>query len=100
MTTPANPRPGNGLGIAGVVFALVCWPVGIPISVVAIVRSHRAGRVSRIAVLGLVFGILAFLATLALAWFIASGFGSLADRCAMLGPGEYSFDDGSSLSCG
>lgn len=100
MTTPAISRPGNGLGIAGVAFALVFWPVGIPISVVAIVRSRRAGRVSRIAVLGLVLGVLAFLATLALAWFIASGFGSLADRCAMLGPGEYSFDDGSSLSCG
>jgi len=100
MTTPANPRPGNGLGIAGVVFALVLWPAGIAISVVAIVRSRRAGRVSRIAVLGLVLGILAFLATLALAWFIANGFGSLADRCAALGPGEYVFDDGSSISCG
>ena len=100
MTTLATPGSGHGLGIAGVVFALIFWPAGIAISVVAIVRSRRAGRVSRAAILGLVLGILAFLATVALAWFIATGIGSLADRCAGLGPGEYSFDDGSSLSCG
>lgn len=100
MTTPANSGSGNGLGIAGVVFAVVFWPAGIAISIVAIVRSRRAGRVSRAAVLGLVLGILAFAATVALAWFLATGLGSLADRCAALGPGEYHFDDGSSISCG
>ena len=58
MTTPANSGSVNGLGIAGVVFALVFWPAGIAISIVAIVRSRRAGRVCRPAVLGRVRGIL------------------------------------------
>lgn len=100
ITTPATRESGSGLGIAGVVFAVVFWPAGIAISIVAIMRSRRAGRVSRAAVLGLILGLLAFAATVVLAVFLVSGLGSLADRCAALGPGEYRFDDGSSLSCG
>ena len=100
MTTPATTSPGAALGIAGVVFSLVFWPAGIAVSIVALTRSRREGRVSRAAVLGLVLGLLAAAATLVLVVFLATGLGSLADRCAALGPGEYHFDDGSSLSCG
>ncbi|WP_395639081.1 hypothetical protein [Pseudolysinimonas sp.] len=100
MMTPATRETVHGLGVVGVVLALVFWPAGIAISIVAISRSRRAGRVSRAAVLGLVLGLLAFIATVVLVVFLASGIASLADRCAALGPGEYLFDDGSSLSCG
>lgn len=89
----------RALGVVGLVLAAVFWPAGIAVSIVAIIRSRRSGRVSRAAILGLVVGILALLATVALAYVIASGLGSLADRCAQFGPGEYVFDDGSSLSC-
>lgn len=88
------------LGVVGLVLAAIFWPAGIAVSIVAISQSSRAGRVSRPAILGLVIGILALLATVALAYVIVSGLGSLADRCAQFGPGEYVFDDGSSLSCG
>jgi Ca2+/Na+ antiporter len=89
----------RALGAVGLVLAAVFWPVGIAVSIVAIIRSRRSGRVSRAAILGLVIGVFAFLSTVALASVIVTGLGSLADRCAPLGPGEYVFDDGSSLSC-
>lgn len=99
-TTLVSADSDRALGVAGLVFAVVFWPAGIAVSIVAIARSRRSGRVSRAAILGLVIGILAFLITVALASVIVSGLGSLADRCATFGPGEYVFDDGSSLSCG
>jgi len=99
-TTVATVDSHRTLGVAGLVLAVVFWPLGIALSIVAIVGSRRTGRVSRAAILGLVVGILAFAATVTLAVVIATGLGSLADRCAQFGPGEYVFDDGSSLSCG
>lgn len=70
----------RALGVVGLVLAAVFWPAGIAVSVAAIVRSRRSGRVSRAAILGLVVGILAFLLTVALAIWIAGGLVSLAVR--------------------
>jgi cytochrome c biogenesis factor len=79
--------------------AMVLWivrPFGLVVSVVALVRSARAGRVSGFAMAGLALACI----TIFLFLFLAGGPVGLADRCAQLGPGEYRFDDGSSLSCG
>lgn len=70
----------RALGVVGLVLAAVLWPAGIAVSIVAIIRSRRSGRVSRAAILGLVVGILAFLATVVLAAWIAGGLASLAVR--------------------
>ena len=98
-TSRSLATPGHVLGRAATVLWIV-WPVGLAVSVVAIVRSVRAGRVSRPAIAGLVLALLAAAVTVALLVFLITGFGGLAERCAQLGPGEYRFDDGSSLSCG
>ncbi|GHF25636.1 hypothetical protein [Pseudolysinimonas yzui] len=70
----------RALGVVGLALAAVLWPAGIAVSIVAIIRSRRSGRVSRAAILGLVVGILAFLATVVLAAWIAGGLVSLAVR--------------------
>ena len=79
-TTLVKADSDRALGVVGVVLAAVFWPAGIAVSIVAITRSRRSGRVSRAAILGLVIGILAFLITVALAYVIASGLLSLAVR--------------------
>lgn len=91
--------PGHVLGRASV-FLWIVWPVGLVVSVIALVQSVRAGRPSGFAMAGLVLALAAASVTIALLLFVVDGLGGLAERCAQLGPGEYSFDDGSSLSCG
>lgn len=91
--------PGHALGRAAAVLWIV-WPVGLTVGVIALVQSIRAGRVSVPAIVGVVLALLAAAVTVALLVFLVDGFGGLAERCARLGPGDYRFDDGSSLSCG
>jgi hypothetical protein len=99
VTTASTPAPGHVLGRAAAILWIV-WPVGLAVSIVALVRSARAGRVSGFAMAGLALSLAAAGVTLGLALFLGDGLLGLADRCAQLGPGEYRFDDGSSLSCG
>lgn len=79
-TTLVATDADRALGVVGLVLAIVFWPAGIAVSIVAISRSRRSGRVSRAAILGLGIGILASLLTIALAWLIVSGLVSLAVR--------------------
>jgi hypothetical protein len=98
VTTTAA-TPGHALGRAAMLLWII-WPVGLTVSIVALVRSARAGRVSGFAMAGLALSLAAASVTVGLALFLGDGLLGLADRCAQLGPGEYDFDDGSSLSCG
>ena len=46
--------PGRGMGTAGFVLAFLLAPVGLGLSIVSVVRAHRAGRRNRLAVAGIV----------------------------------------------
>ena len=79
VTTVHVVRP-EPLVAPALVFAVLFWPAGIPLSIVAIVRSARSGRVNRLALVALGVALLAFAATLALLVVIASGLVSLVPR--------------------
>lgn len=88
MSTPVTvrvlpPDRASGtmpLAVAAVVLAVLFWPVGIPLSIATIVRSARAGRVSRLGILALLVGGLALGATVTLLVVIIGGFLTLVPR--------------------
>lgn len=59
-TAPHQPRPlpGRGLGIAGFVLSMLgaLSPIGLILSIIALVLGRRAGRTSGLAVAGTVLG--------------------------------------------
>jgi hypothetical protein len=79
VTTVRVVRPSS-LVAPALVLAVLFWPAGIPLSIAAIVRSRRAGRVSRLAVVALGVGLLALAATVTLLVVILSGLVSLVPR--------------------
>jgi len=79
VTTVHVVRP-ESLAVPALVLAVLFWPAGIPLSIVAIVGSARAGRVNRVALVALGLGLLALAATVALLVVVVSGFVSLVPR--------------------
>lgn len=99
----AGEYPGKGLGIAGVIFAILIPLLGLILSLVANSQSKAAGFKNGPAkagiiisiilmVLGLIFGILFAVAGAAL-------FGGLAEVCSQLGEGVWDVD-GVTYTCG
>jgi hypothetical protein len=79
VTTVRVVKP-ESLVAPALVFAVLFWPAGIPLSIAAIVRSARAGRVSRLALVALGVALLALAATVTLLVVILSGLVSLVPR--------------------
>ncbi len=79
VTTVNVVKPAS-LVVPALVFGVLFWPVGIPLSIAAIVRSARAGRVNRLALVALGVGLLALAATVTLLVVILSGLVSLVPR--------------------
>jgi hypothetical protein len=73
----ATARPGHVLGIVGLVLAVIVAPVGLVVSIVAAVRSSRAGWPSIPALVGIpVAGVIMALSVVAaliavVVWFVA-----------------------------
>ncbi|WP_066582963.1 DUF4190 domain-containing protein [Cellulomonas timonensis] len=58
------PTGTDGLAIAGLVLAFLVWPVGLGLSIAALVRTRRSGRPGKgLAIAGIVVSTLAFVAT-------------------------------------
>ncbi|GAA3745953.1 hypothetical protein GCM10022239_21920 [Leifsonia bigeumensis] len=98
MTDSTN--PGRGLGIAGLVLAFLIPPLGLILSIVAKVRSSRAGIRNGVATAGIVVSIVVVI--LWIVGIVLAGsllFGGILQTCAELGPGVWDVG-GVTYTCG
>ncbi|QAY72407.1 DUF4190 domain-containing protein [Agromyces protaetiae] len=95
---PAAPAafPGKGLGIAGIVLAILVPLVGLILSIVANSQSKKAGFANGPAKAGIIVGaILTALGVIGGIVFAIAGaalFGNIAEMCSQLGPGVWEVD--------
>jgi hypothetical protein len=97
-----GPVPGKTLGIVGFVLAFLASPIGLIVSIVAMVQSRKAGVKNGFALAGIIIGIIGTIviiaSIIALVALGAAGIGYLTEMCAELGPGEH-LVDGVTYTC-
>lgn len=88
---PAVPSadPGATIGIAGLVLSFVLAPVGLIVSIVAIVRSRRSGRRNGFAIAGVAVATTLLAGFALLAALIVPPIVDAVQTCADLGPGVH-----------
>ncbi|MGG7452546.1 DUF4190 domain-containing protein [Plantibacter auratus] len=90
---------GKTLGIVGLILAFLAPPIGLILSIVALVQSKNAGVKNTLAKVGLilsiVFIVLAIIATIA---GIAIGAAAFNEACASLGSGVHT-DGTTTITC-
>jgi hypothetical protein len=96
---PVGVNPGKTMGLVGLILsALFCIPfsslAGIIVSIVALVKSRKAGHSNGMALAGIIVGALVLIGGLVF-WFTV---GALALKCQELGPGTH-FVDGVTYTC-
>ncbi|PZR54961.1 hypothetical protein DNL40_00745 [Xylanimonas oleitrophica] len=98
QAAPAD--PGRGLGIAGFVLALLgpLTVVGLVVSIVALIRSRKAGRGNGFAVAGIVLGAIGTVLLAVAAFAFVVGLNQYTEMCNDLGPGTHQVD-GISVYC-
>ncbi len=87
-------NPGRTLGIVGLILAIVVAPVGLILSIVALVKSKKAGMGNGLAVAGIIVGALfTILLVLAILLLVAAApfIGEVAEFCEQAGPGLHEF---------
>ncbi|RJT95230.1 DUF4190 domain-containing protein [Arthrobacter frigidicola] len=87
-------NPGRTLGIVGLILAVVVAPVGLILSIVALVKSKKAGMGNGLAVAGIIVGALfTILLVLAILLLVAAApfIGEVAEFCEQAGPGLHEF---------
>jgi len=92
---PPNPR---SLAVLGLILACVSGPVGVVVSVVALLRARRAGEKDTAAVVGIVVGLATTAAFIAGVVYFQAVFAGQTGVCADLGPGVHEGAFGS-FSC-
>ena len=94
-TQPSTPPPSpssqspRSLAVLGLVLACVAGPVGIVVSVVALLRSRRRGEKDTVAVVGIIVGLATTAAFIAGIVYFQAVFAGQAGVCADLGPGVH-----------
>jgi hypothetical protein len=96
-------NPGRTLGITGLVLAFIPFlnPIGLILSIVALVKSRRAGMSNGLAVAGIIVGALAtIILVLAIILIIAAVpyAREIAEFCEQNGPGPHTFR-GQQIDC-
>jgi hypothetical protein len=100
---PGAPIPGKTLGIVALIVAFFANIIGLILGIVALVQSRKAGYKNTPAVWAIIVG-----AVLAVVWIIViivavglavAGAGELLQQCADLGPGEWTLDNGVTITC-
>jgi hypothetical protein len=93
---PSGPVPGKTLGIVGFVLAFLASPIGLIVSIVAMVQSRKAGVKNGFALAGIIIGIIGtiviIVSIIAIVALAGAGIGYLAEVCAELGAGEHVID--------
>ena len=96
-------NPGRTLGITGLILAFIPFlnPVGLILSIVALVKSRRAGMGNGLAVAGIIVGALAtiiLVLVIILAVSVAPFVGEIAELCEQTGPGPQVYQ-GQEIQC-
>lgn len=101
--TSPDTYPGKGLGIAGLILAIILPVIGLILSIIANSQSKKAGYKNGPAKAGIIVGIiLTVLGILSMVLFFgafASLFGGLAQVCQEMGPGVWEVN-GVTYTCG
>ena len=97
-----GPVPGRTLGIVGLVLAFLASPIGLVLSIVALVQSRKAGAKNGFALAGIIIGIIgtiiiviSIIAIVALAGAAGEAFNEV---CGQLGSGVHE-QDGVTFTC-
>ena len=77
------------LGVLGLVLSLFAGPVGVVVSVVALVKSKRRGTNVPAAIAGVALGLFTTLVFGLALWLIVQFFAGTIGPCAELGPGTH-----------
>ncbi|MBG6183309.1 hypothetical protein IWX65_001258 [Arthrobacter sp. CAN_A214] len=101
---PPRDNPGRTLGIVGFVLAFIPFlnPVGVIVSIIALVKSKKAGMGNGLAVAGIIIGALATIGlVLLIAGLVAAAplIQEVAEFCEQAGPGPQIYN-GQEIDCG
>ncbi|MCW4385855.1 hypothetical protein OH146_08720 [Salinibacterium sp. SYSU T00001] len=104
MTTatpaPTAENPGKTLGIVGFILAFFVNIAGLIVSIIALVKSKKAGHGNGFAIAGIIVSILSIIAGILIIAAIIAGATAITDAaCAELGPGVWELDGGGTLEC-
>lgn len=91
--------PGRGLAIAGLILAILTPPIGLILSIVALVKLRRNGGRTGAAIAGIVIGALFTIGMIIGAVTLISVMSQLFSVCANLGPGVWEVG-GMTYTCG
>ena len=101
---PAYPQPeptppGRVLSIVGLVLAFVAAPIGLILSIVAVVKLGKAGQPKGLAIAGIIIGAILTIAGIIGIILFATVIAGLIGMCAELGTGVWEVD-GVTYRCG
>ncbi len=101
--TPPRNNPGRTLGIVGLILAFIPFlnPVGLIFSIIALVKSKKAGMGNGLAIAGIIIGALATIGLiLIIAGLVAAAplIQEVAEFCEQAGPGPQVFN-GQEITC-
>ncbi|GAB2466136.1 DUF4190 domain-containing protein [Xylanimonas ulmi] len=88
-SAPATSVPGRGLGIAGFVTAFLVSPVGLVLSIIALVQSRKAGHKNGLALAGVIVSVLVTIGWVVVIIVTVSLAAELLETCRDLGPGTH-----------
>jgi hypothetical protein len=89
VATPPPPPNPRSLAVLGLILACVAGPVGVVVSVVALLRARRAGEKDTVALVGIIVGLATTAAFIAGVVYFQAVFAGQAGVCADLGPGVH-----------
>ena len=95
-------NPGKTLGIVGLALAIPFAVLGLIFSILGLGKSKKAGKGNVLAWIGLVLSTLMIVGSVAAGVFAFTVLGpqfSLAQACAEAGPGQYTDQDGTPVTC-
>jgi hypothetical protein len=84
-----GPVPGRTLGIVGLILAFVASPIGLVLSIIAMVQSKKAGAKNGFALAGIIIGVLGTIIIIAAIIGAISLAGAFGELCAELGSGVH-----------
>lgn len=99
---PSGPVPGKTLGIVGLVLAFLASPIGLILSIVAMVQSRKAGAKNGFALAGIIIGIIGTIVLIITIISIVALAGAAGEAinevCGELGSGVHE-QDGVTFTC-
>lgn len=94
-----GPVPGRTLGIVGLVLAFLAAPIGLILSIVAMVQSRKAGAKNGFALAGIIIGLIGtIIIIVSIVAVVAIGGAAFNEVCGELGSGVHE-QNGVTVTC-